>query len=80
MKRNGREDQMRGFQTIGQIHVQAGDGRRGWDEMRGIQQLSKFTYALETEERKYQMKGIQTIDQVHVQAGDGCRGWHGMIR
>jgi hypothetical protein len=47
---------MRGIQTIGQVHVQARDGRRGWDEMRGIQQLTKFTYALETDEEEE--KGI----------------------
>ena len=33
MKRRGSDDQMRDIQTIGQVHLQAGDRRRRWDVM-----------------------------------------------
>ena len=47
-----KEGQMRGIQTIDQVHVQSGDAC-GWDGMirrEVIKQLTKFTYFLETDE------------------------------
>jgi hypothetical protein len=44
-----------------------------------LKQLTRFTYALETEEEEGkddQMRRILTINRVHVQAGDG---WEGII-
>jgi hypothetical protein len=46
----GQDDQMRGIQTIYQVHVQPGED--GWDNQkrRLRKQLTKFTYSLETNE------------------------------
>ena len=47
------DDQMKDLKTIDQVHVLAGDGWRGWDGMirwEILKQLTKFTYALETDE------------------------------
>jgi hypothetical protein len=46
MKRMGWDDQMRGLQTIDQVHVLPGDWRRmkrmGWDDqMRGLQTIDQ---------------------------------------
>ena len=47
------DDQMRGHQTIDQVHVHPGDGWRGWYGIirwEVFKQLTKFTYELETDE------------------------------
>jgi hypothetical protein len=55
MKRKGQDDQKRRFQTIDQVHILSGDGRRGGDTMirrKVFKQLTKFTYLLETDEEE----------------------------
>ena len=44
MKRKECDDKIRAIQTIDQIHVLPGDGRRvrGWDDQRGIQTINQF--------------------------------------
>ena len=53
MKRMGWDDQMRDLKSIDQVHVLSGDVWRGWDGMirpEILNQLTKFTYQLETDE------------------------------
>ena len=53
MKRMGWDDQMRDIQTIGQVHLRAGDRWRGWDGMIAweiFKPLTKFTYSLEMDD------------------------------
>ena len=48
MKRKGWDDQMRGLQTIDQVHVHSGWMKR-MVRIKVFKQLANFTYELETE-------------------------------
>ena len=72
MKTMGWDDQMKGPQTIDQVHILSGDGWRGWDgddQMRGRQTIDQVHVLPKDDEEDrshYQMRGLLTIDKVHV--------------
>jgi hypothetical protein len=41
------------------------------DQIRGIKQLTKSTYALGTDEKDDKIRGLKAIDQVHVRSVEG---------
>ena len=75
MKRKGQDAQMRGLQTIDQVHIHPGDR---WKERNGIvrwevfKQLTKTTYELVTDEEVWmddQKRGIQALTKLTYELG-----------
>ena len=51
-KQEDGSDQMRKVLTIDLVHVRSGDDEEDWMD-RGVQQLTKFTYTLDTDEEEW---------------------------
>ena len=86
MMRIGWDDQMKGLQTIDQVHVQTGDGWRGWigwsDERSSNNWPSSRTSWRRMKRMRWddKMRGLQTINQVYLLSGDGWRRQNETIR
>ena len=66
----GGDEQMRGIQTIDQVHLRPGDEWKGTIRCGVFKQSTSSCTPWRGIERGGQMRGIQTNDKVHIHSGD----------